>query len=102
MPAEARLRTCPSETGSVRSAFARQHPGEPELRLLLRAHQHDKDNWENAALFHKGHVSPPLHPEGKSPSVFIPYACAALTFSGTRCTDISNPEPAAKGGGGVV
>lgn len=24
------------------------------LRLLLRAHQHDKDNWENAALFYKG------------------------------------------------
>lgn len=27
---------------------------ELELRLLLRAHQHDKDNWENAALFYKG------------------------------------------------
>lgn len=24
------------------------------LRLLLRPHQHDKDNWKNAALFYKG------------------------------------------------
>lgn len=28
--------------------------GELVLRLLLRPHQHDKDNWKNAALFYKG------------------------------------------------